>query len=181
MYVAVDLETTGLEPEVDAILELGIGIYDDSFNLIDTYQSLVRSSIPDIMRKMPPFVLNMHTTNGLIAELSSLETKRISMIEAEAIAFLEKYEAKGLPLTGSTISFDRGFLKKYARNLEASFHYRNIDVSSFKIIAENLGFGKPPAGAKLHRVLSDVQDTMDDLQWFITNVVRERDDAGAPA
>lgn len=176
MFVAVDLETTGLDPRVDVPLELGIAIYTDDFELIDQYQSIIKPAggivnMSDLVRKMPPVVREMHVKSGLFDDLDNNFTtlKTLSIVETEAILFLEEYDAKNLPMTGSTISFDRAFLKAYMPNLEATFHYRNIDISTLKILSgmyANLEF---PETAKLHRTLSDVQDSMNDLQFFIEN------------
>lgn len=53
-------------------------------------------------------------------------------------------------------------------DLEAYFHYRNLDVSTLKILAQKwapavaAGFKKESA----HLALSDIRDSIDELAWY---------------
>ena len=61
----------------------------------------------------------------------------VSAAEIEALAFLEKYtNEKVSPMCGNSVYNDRRFLSKYMPKLEAYFHYRNLDVSTLKILAQ---------------------------------------------
>ena len=89
--------------------------------------------------------------------------------EAETLAFLSQYVDVGVsPLCGNTIGQDRRFLVKYMPKLAEFFHYRNLDVSSLKILA---GMWNPKVryhGKKntSHRALQDVYDSIDELRYY---------------
>ena len=63
---------------------------------------------------------------------------------------------------------DRRFLARQMPTLEAFFHYRNLDVSTLKILAERWapeivgGFSKESS----HRALSDIRDSIAELAYY---------------
>lgn len=132
-YVFLDLETTGLDPNLSDILEVGIVVYDKNFNKLGVFSEVAHYRHPD---KNPstwidPFVVNMHTMNGLWDECDASQ-RSLRQIELDAIEFLKAGGWIKQPLAGSTINFDRSFLQTHMLKLHDVFHYRNIDVSSFK-------------------------------------------------
>ena len=74
----------------------------------------------------------------------------------------------GSPMCGNTIGQDRRFLVKYMPQLEAFFHYRNLDVSTLKELAKRWkpeaysGFKKQQA----HTALADVHESIDELAHY---------------
>jgi oligoribonuclease len=89
--------------------------------------------------------------------------------EAEILAFLKKYVPKATsPLCGNTISQDRRFLVKYMPKLDAFFHYRNIDVSTFKELAKRWKPDVYKAFKKQqkHTALADVHESIDELVHY---------------
>ena len=71
-------------------------------------------------------------------------------------------------MCGNSICQDRRFLAREMPQLEAYFHYRNLDVSTLKILATQWapsvanGFDKESA----HLALSDIRDSIDELAWY---------------
>ena len=89
--------------------------------------------------------------------------------EAQTIQFLQQYVVAGKsPMCGNSICQDRRFLAREMPLLEAFFHYRNLDVSTLKILAQlwapEIASGVKKEGA--HLALADVRDSIAELQHY---------------
>jgi oligoribonuclease len=165
----VDLEMTGINPDLDHILEIALVITDQQLNIIDDSFNIVINQSPEILALMNDFVKNLHTNNGLLALIPK---SNIDLITAEnqALAFVQQYVAKNTsPICGNSICMDRRFLFKYMPRLENFFHYRNLDVSTVK----NLGiYWFPEKVASLnkeegsHRAKDDILQSIDELRFY---------------
>ena len=80
-----------------------------------------------------------------------------------------------LPLTGSSVRFDRTWLNARMPELEQFFHYRIIDVSTIKELAARwypgVDFGLHPE--KKHRAIPDCFDTIDELRAYRDTIFSE--------
>lgn len=162
IYVFLDLETTGLDPKLCDILEVGIVIYDKNFNKLAVFNEVAH--YPDPRRSdstwIDPFVIDMHTKNGLWdAAYSSGNSLRA--VEKAAIEFLKEGGWDKQPMAGSTINFDRSFLAQHMPALNEVFHYRNIDVSTLKNLwaMYELPALQSLAPAGTHRAVADCEDS----------------------
>ena len=126
----LDLETTGLDPVNGIILEVGIIITTKDLETVVQKSWVVGVPKHFYHQDMDPFVWAMHQENGLWAECVNSDVE-IRDVSREATKFIADHRAKGSPLCGNTISFDRSFLKAQTSLLRC-LHYRNIDVSTFK-------------------------------------------------
>ena len=157
--ICLDLETTGLDPQVDLILEIGmIAIDESTFRETASYSAVVRPLSWDSLRKtLHPKVREMHEASGLYA---AVEGEGVPLADAvdRAVAFYDKHAfGERSPLMGANPDFDRGFLRVDARQLERKFHYRNFDTNAFWLLREML-VGRDAAGTKPaapHRALGD--------------------------
>jgi oligoribonuclease len=142
VFIWTDLETTGLDPEADEILAVGLIVTDDSFTEIARLERFVH--VPagwKAMRDMSPFVLNMHTQSGLIERVADSRLE-LAGVEREACAFLdqhlgepaEKITARPV-MAGNSVHFDRSFLSRHCPELLRRFNYRLLDVSTLKVLA----------------------------------------------
>lgn len=168
----IDVETTGLNPDEDSLLQVGMAITSQNLQIIDQIEINIAQNEP-FVHKMNDFVLEMHKKSGLIkACLSS----NISLDEAEnkLILFMKRYEAVGNPMCGNSIQFDRAILNKKMPNLARMFHYRNIDVSTLKNLAK-LWYPSevfPPNENKNHTGLSDLNDSINELKHYRKNILK---------
>ena len=69
MLAWIDLEMTGLDPELHVIVEIATLITDDQLNLVAEGPDLVISATEEELGKMDPVVVEMHTTSGLLNEI----------------------------------------------------------------------------------------------------------------
>lgn len=183
--VWVDLESTGLIPESDPILELGIVLTDSVGRVIrDCAREWLVFDFDDFwytraLSRMPEVVAQMHFESGLASEIAGMtshpDREKMSprYVMKEALHWLRGMVGPGqIPMAGSTIHFDRAFLKKQMPDLEAWFHYRNEDVSSVREFARRVNWSvveNQPRAAKGHRVLSDLSDSIKLYRYFIEN------------
>ena len=96
IYVALDLETTGLNPERDAITEIGVVKFRDE-QVLDTWSSLVNPQRPI------PYRIQQLT--GITQE--EVDTApSFPSVTGTLLSFIKEY-----PIVGHSVSFDLGFLK----------------------------------------------------------------------
>lgn len=77
-------------------------------------------------------------------------------------------------MCGNSICQDRRFMARYMPELEKYFHYRNLDVSTFKELARRWkpaiysGFKK----ASKHEALADIYESIDELKYYREHFLR---------
>jgi oligoribonuclease len=174
--VWIDCEMTGLNPEVDELVEIAVVITDSELNLVDEGIDLVIKPNEAALTQMNDFVRNMHTESGLINELAN----GLSLEETEKIVleYIQRFipTAKESPLAGNTIGTDRMFIARYLPNVDAHLHYRNIDVSSIKELTRRwyprVYFQLPKKDGG-HRALADILESIKELKYYRNTVFVE--------
>ena len=179
MYIFVDIETTGLDPKKDKILEVGIALVRGSFPNFESvsYRNWVLSHPPEVIDLMDKKVREMHSKSELIVDLAEkyiTEAPNNGAIEQEIVDVIKEFSDSKLPMCGSSVHFDREFLKAHMPKVEESFHYRNIDVSSlqelFKTINPKLAADGIKHKLNTHRAIPDLKDTIIELQVYTTYI-----------
>jgi len=166
--VWLDCEMTGLNPEVERIIEIAVVVTDAQLAVRVEGPVLVIHQSDELLGKMDAWNRGTHGRSGLIDKVKASTTTEAEA-EHELIHFLKKYIPKGkVPLCGNSIGQDRRFMARYMPKLEAYFHYRNVDVSTFKELAKRW---KPTAHssfkkAQKHTALADVHESIDELLHY---------------
>lgn len=177
----VDIETTGLNPEKDLILEVGMigttaegAIIDGMFR--HSYPFV--ASLPHVIESIDPFVQDMHTESGLwldldVAHENEYDDTAVSDVFCE---WWEDCELKTgtFPMCGSSVQFDRAFLKAQEPDIEELFHYRNIDISTLKGVAGLVAPSVteiPWPQAKKHRVIPDIFDSVIEYRHYLKHMI----------
>ncbi len=169
----IDLEMTGLIPEKDSIIEIATIVTDLHLNELAEGPVMAISQTRETMDGMDEWNTRQHGHSGLTARVLDSET---STTEAEAatLRFLEQWvDAGASPMCGNSICQDRRFLAREMPQLERYFHYRNLDVSTLKILASlwapevAKGFVKDSE----HLALADIRDSIDELGWYRENLL----------
>jgi len=99
----------------------------------------------------------------------------ISDAERQTLEFLKKYVPKGKsPMCGNTICQDRRFLARQMPELEAYFHYRNLDVSSVKEMVKRWApeILKGVFKESKHLALDDIRDSINELIYYRRHVFK---------
>lgn len=137
VLVLLDLETTGLDPIKDRILEIGVILIDWELNEIHQEDWVLHIPREEALKLMNPTVRKMHTDNGL---LDACEKSDLTLEVAEVLVMrlLEKYleDSTRFVVVGNSVHFDKLFIKNQMKLLNTLLHYRIIDVSNFSIVAE---------------------------------------------
>jgi oligoribonuclease len=172
--VWIDLEMTGLEPDVDVIIEIATLVTDSELNILAQGPVIAIHQSDATLAKMDDWNQKHHGESGLIDRVKASQFSEADAV-AQTIEFLEKYVPKGAsPLCGNSIGQDRRFLNKYMRELEDYFHYRSIDVSTVKELVKRWspqsmdGFTKQ----NTHQALQDIQESIAELQFYRKQVFK---------
>lgn len=169
--VWIDIETTGLDPVEDEILEISLVVREHTPEgaFIDSFGILVRPvhSIDD----WEEFIDNMHSESGLKADLIRQHERlhHISYADSLMDTLMSKIKER-LPdierfmLAGSSVHFDQAFLKHHCPKFMSHMSHRMIDISSLKaqFRACNIEFEVTEIEPK-HRAWSDVQSS---YNWY---------------
>lgn len=128
MLAWVDVETTGLNYRRDSVIEIAVAITTDNLEML-TLRSWVCWTILPI-DNWDPEALRMHSKSGLLDAVKNAPHDAYpAAVAKEVLEFLENSVPKGIPLTGSSVGFDRRMLERSMPKVEEFFSYRNIDVS----------------------------------------------------
>jgi oligoribonuclease len=166
--VWLDCEMTGLDPEKERIIEIAVIVTGPQLTPRIEGPVLAIHQTDELLDQMDAWNKGTHGRSGLIDKVKA-STVSEADAEAQILAFLAQYVPKGTaPMCGNTISQDRRFLVKYMPKLEAFFHYRNVDVSTFKELAKRWRPEVYSAFKKRqsHTALADVHESIDELEHY---------------
>ena len=164
----IDLEMTGLSPDTDRIIEIATIITNTDLKVVAEGPVFAIHQSKSVMEGMDEWNQHHHGANGLI-ERVRLSPYDESTAEKLTLQFLSQYcDPRHSPMCGNSICQDRRFLARYMPDLEAFFHYRNLDVSSVKELAKrwrpDLMDGLKKEGS--HKALDDIRDSIKELQFY---------------
>jgi len=164
----IDLEMTGLDTVNDLIIEIATIVTDKDLNILAKGPMIAIHQTDEIMAGMDAWNTKQHGGSGLTERVRT-STYTEAQAEAETIAFLSQYVDKGKsPMSGNSICQDRRFMARCMPELEDYFHYRNLDVSTLKELANRWkpgvasGFKKQGA----HLAMDDVVDSIEELKFY---------------
>ena len=164
----LDLEMTGLEPEIDVILEIASVVTDSQLNILATGPVFAIHQSDDVLNNMNDWCIEHHGNSGLTKRCQESVTDLKTATE-ETIKFVAQYVPKGKsPMCGNSIGQDRRFINKYMPDFEDYFHYRNLDVSTVKELARRW---KPEVLNKVvktgaHLALDDILESIEELKVY---------------
>jgi oligoribonuclease len=167
--VWIDCEMTGLDLEIDELVEIAVVITDFELNVLDPGLSIVIKPDASALEHMGEFVRNMHTESGLIDEIP--EGVSLAEAEYETLEYILKFApvTRTAPLAGNTIGTDRAFLAKFMPRVDGHLHYRSVDVSSIKELARRWFpriYFNAPAKEGGHRALADILESIRELEYY---------------
>lgn len=166
--VWLDCEMTGLDPDKERIIEIAVVVTGPQLTPRIEGPVLAIHQSDELLDQMDKWNKGTHGRTGLIDKVKA-STVTEEDAQAQLLVFLAKYVPKGTtPMCGNTIGQDRRFLSKYMPKLEAFFHYRNVDVSTFKELAKRWQPEVYSAFKKRqrHTALADVHESIDELQHY---------------
>ncbi len=170
----LDMEMTGLSPETDRIIELAIVVTDADLNTVAEGPVLVVHQPDEVMNAMDNWNKGTHGKSGLIDRVKASQLNE-AMAEAQMLEFVKQHvPAKTSPMCGNSICQDRRFMARCMPQLEAFFHYRNLDVSTLKELAKRWRPGLPETFKKSnkHEALADIYESIDELKFYREHFIR---------
>jgi len=167
--VWIDCEMTGLDLDHDALVEIAVVVTDSELNVLGEGVDIVIKPPDESLLDMNPVVLEMHTTSGLLDELSAGTT--LADAEAQVLSYVRTHvpEPRKAPLAGSSVYTDRGFIARDLPALDAHMHYRLVDVSTIKELARRWyprAYFASPAKHGGHRALADILESIEELRYY---------------
>lgn len=170
----VDMEMTGLQPEVNRVIEVAAVITDAQLNVIHECPVLAIHQSSRIMGSMDAWNTETHGRSGLINRVLTSdidEEKASDILLAEFARFVPQGKS---PMCGNSIGQDRRFMARWMPRLENFFHYRNIDVSTFKELAKRWAPTVPNSFKKStkHEALSDILESIDELKHYRKHLMK---------
>lgn len=167
--VWIDAEMTGLDPQVDALIEVAVVITDGDLNIVDPGIDVLIKPSEQALEQMNDFVRQMHTSSGLLDELAD----GVSMEEAQrqVMDYIRRFvpTPKKALLAGNSIGTDKTFLVVNMPEVIEHLHYRVVDVSSIKELAKRWhrrAFEESPQKFGGHRALGDIRDSIQELEYY---------------
>jgi oligoribonuclease len=175
--VWIDMEMTGLVPDKDRIIEVAIVITSANLEPVAEAPVLVIHQADEVLGGMDSWNKSTHAKSGLIDKVKA-STLSDAVVEEQMLTFLKLHVPAGTsPMCGNSICQDRRFMARWMPQLEAYFHYRNIDVSTLKELAKRWrpalmsGFVKHGK----HQALADIYESIEELKYYREHFIRLAD------
>ena len=163
----IDLEMTGLDPVCDRILEAAVIITTPQLESVIEYATTVFQS-PAVLAEMNEWCQQHHRSSGLLKHISQgvSETK----LDCKLCEFLDHYYPS-VPaiLFGNSVHQDRKFIDRYLPLFSQRLHYRLMDVSSFKVIFNEI-LDTYTKKQNCHRALDDIRESIEELQFYLRHL-----------
>ncbi|MBI2995012.1 MAG: oligoribonuclease [Gammaproteobacteria bacterium] len=163
----IDLEMTGLDPLSDYIIEIATIVTDSQLNVIQDGPVIAIHTDDAVLQGMDDWNTRQHTKSGLVERIRK---SRFTTADAEqfTLDFVSRFVApKSSPMCGNSICQDRRFMARLMPRLEDYFHYRNLDVSTIKILVNRWAADKEQfAKESSHLAIEDIRDSIEELRFY---------------
>ncbi len=166
--VWMDLEMTGLDPDLEVIIEIASLVTDHDLNILAEGPCLAIHQSDEILARMDDWNQKHHNASGLVERVRK---SKITINEAarQTLDFIKQYCPENItPLCGNSITQDRKFLGKYMPELHKYLHYRSVDVTSVKELVRRWYPDGPklPRKSESHMAMTDVRESLAELIFY---------------
>ena len=171
--VWVDMEMTGLIPEVDRVIEIATIVTDSHLNVLAEGPVIAIKQPDAALEAMDEWNTRTHSASGLVERVRS-STVSEQLASDMTLDFLREWVPEGIsPMCGNSICQDRRFMARHMPALEKYFHYRNLDVSTLKILAQRWRPDLPDLPKQgAHQALADIRESIEELRHYRTHFLR---------
>ena len=169
----VDLEMTGLIPEQDRVIEIATIVTDTDLTILAEGPVIAIHQAPAVLAAMDDWNTRTHTRSGLVDRVVA-STFSEDTAAAATLAFLTEWVGPGQsPMCGNSICQDRRFMVKHLPELAGFFHYRNLDVTTLKLLATYWRKDLPAVPKRnVHEALADIRESIEELRYYREHLVK---------
>lgn len=164
----IDLEMTGLDSRSDKILEIATLVTDKQLNILAEGPELAVYQSGEVLGRMDDWNKRQHGKSGLLERVRNSPI-HVQDAQYQTLEFLKKHTApQSSPMCGNSICQDRRFLVESMPELEAFFHYRNLDVSTIKELARRWAPEVMTSFKKesRHLAMDDIRESIAELKHY---------------
>lgn len=162
----LDLETTGLSPFADKILEVGAVVTDQNYEVIDQFEQAIFWN-DEVFENMNDWCKKTHHESGLVQACKNSGFGIYSAAEGLA-AFIQKHFTDQKPvLHGNSVHFDKKFIDQQMPEVSKLLHYRLVDISSVKEFLKPLNVAVyEPEKTVAHRAIDDILGSIAEAKHY---------------
>jgi oligoribonuclease len=170
----VDMEMTGLDPDHNVVIEIATIVTDSELNTLAEGPVIAVHQDDATLAAMDEWNTSHHTHSGLVARVRASVHDARSAAEL-TLAFLQQWVPAGIsPMCGNSICQDRRFMARHMPELERYFHYRNLDVSTLKILMQRW---RPELEAGItktstHLALDDIRESIEEMRYYRQHLLK---------
>ena len=169
----VDMEMTGLNPDSDRVIEIATIVTSLDLDILAEGPVIAIHQSDEVLAQMDEWNTRTHTNSGLVHRVRASGFDEVSAAQ-ETLHFLDEWVTPNQsPMCGNSICQDRRFMARHLPSLETFFHYRNLDVTTLKLLA-NYWRPELPAAPKrnVHEALADIRESIEELRYFKEHLIR---------
>lgn len=167
----------------DSIMEIATVVTDYALQPLDEGLEFVIKQPRQVLEAMKEPVLSMHAKSGLTNACITSDTT-LAVAADETYRYITRHipQARTAPLCGNSVHTDRRFLRKFMPEIDDHLHYRIVDVSSVRLVAD-IWFPeavlKRPPKSENHRALGDILESIQELKFYRDHVFAGKKSAAA--
>ena len=169
----VDMEMTGLNPDTDVVIEIASIVTTTDLEVLAEGPVIAIHQSDATLAKMDEWNTRTHGESGLVDRVRASSINEKAATELTLEFFMEWVQPNTSPMCGNSIGQDRRFMAWHMPELEAFFHYRNLDVTTLKLLA---GYWRAdlPAHPKqnAHEALADIRESIEELRYYREHLIR---------
>lgn len=173
----IDVESTGLNPDRDYLLEIGVILTKVDGEILYKNEFLVENKInvKELQIVSNSKVIQMHNESGLWEDLTYKEKRDCGSIDdslhkgiVDAIATKTKcYDRKCLKeptiwFGGNSVTLDRAYVKNKFPKFNSLLSHRSLDMTSVNFFIASALYSETYYKTSKHRAFSDAKDSLEE-------------------